>query len=140
MNNLIISPVGDNSLHNSWISENKNFEYSLNSIPDFIKSKKSTTSENKPCLFNKKWSQDLIKDTPKKGSVDGSLYIKANKKIIDYYLSYPEKLDIDIQNVACQGEEYIKGYTENKKLIDFSELPDEYVKDVNTMYHKLFRS
>ena len=83
---------------------------------------KGDVSDNiKPCLFNKKWSQDLIKDTPKKGSVDGSLYIKANKKIIDYYLSYPEKLDIDIQNVACQGEEYIKGYTENKKLIDFSE-------------------
>jgi len=29
MNNLIISPVGDNSLHNSWISENKNFDLVL---------------------------------------------------------------------------------------------------------------
>lgn len=29
MNNLIISPVGDNSLHNSWISEKKNFDLIL---------------------------------------------------------------------------------------------------------------
>ena len=34
----------------------------------------------------------------------------------------------------------LSNYKDPNLLIDFSELPDEYVKDVNTMYNKLFRS
>ncbi len=100
---------------------------------------KGDVSDNiKACTFNKKWGQDLVPGTPKKATVEGSVYIKVNKKFIDYYLENPEKLESDVNNVSCQGEEYIKGYKENKKIIDFTELPKEYVEDVHKMYTKLF--
>jgi 5'-3' exonuclease len=99
---------------------------------------KGDVSDNiKPCMFNKKWNQDLVPSTTKKASVENGLYIKTNKKTIEYYLSKPEQLDADIRNVSCQGEEYVRGYKENKKLIDFNELPQEYVKDVHEMYSKI---
>jgi hypothetical protein len=99
---------------------------------------KGDVSDNiKPCMFNKKWNQDLVPSTTKKASVENGLYIKTNKKTIEYYLSKPEQLEADIRNVSCQGEEYVRGYNENKKLIDFNELPQEYVKDVHEMYGKI---
>ncbi len=100
---------------------------------------KGDVSDNiKACNFSKKWGQDLVPGMPKKASVDSGLYLKATKKFIDYYLENPDKLEVDVQNVSCQGDEYIKGYKENKKIIDFTELPDEYVEDVDKMYNKLF--
>jgi hypothetical protein len=61
---------------------------------------------------------------------------------MEYYLQHPEKLDKDVAEVKCNektGEnEYIKGYSQNKQLVDFNELPTEYVSDVGKMYEKLF--
>jgi 5'-3' exonuclease len=89
------------------------------------------------CMFNKKWTQDLVKGVPKKTTVEGNLFIKTNKKILEYYIENPEQLEIDIKNVTCQGDEYIKGYENNKRLIDFTYLPTEYVEDVHKMYEKI---
>jgi hypothetical protein len=43
----------------------------------------------------------------------------------------------DFNHVSSNGEEYIQGYLENKKIISFDELPKEYVLDVHKMYSNL---
>ena len=113
---------------------------------------KGDVSDNIPaCLFNKKMVHQLIPSmVPKKivkkvkktdkqeeDGIDPTLYIKTNKKIIDYYLENPDKLEDDIENtMKTEGIEYIQGYKENKKLIQMSELPQEYKEDVNMMIKK----
>ena len=122
---------------------------------------KGDVSDNiSACLFNKKMVQQLIPSmVPKKvvkkvkktdmktdmktdkeeDDIDPTLYIKANKKIIDYYLENPDKLEEDIDNtMKTEGIEYIQGYKENKKLIQMSELPQEYKEDVTVMIKKWF--
>ena len=115
---------------------------------------KGDVSDNIPsCLFNKKMVQQLIPSmSPKKvvkkvkktqpkeeDSIDPTLYIKANKKIIEYYLENPDKLEEDIENIMkTEDIEYIQGYKENKKLIQMSELPEEYKEDVSLMIKKWF--
>jgi 5'-3' exonuclease len=115
---------------------------------------KGDVSDNiSACLFNKKIVQQLIPSmVPKKivkkvnkktdkdeDDIDPTLYIKVNKKIIDYYLENPDKLEEDIENtMKNEGIEYIQGYKENKKLIQMSELPQEYQEDVSMMIKKLF--
>ena len=118
---------------------------------------KGDVSDNiSACLFNKKMVQQLISSmAPKKvvkkvkktdktidkeeDDIDPTLYIKANKKIIDYYLENPDKLEDDIENtMKTEGIEYIQGYKENKKLIQMSELPEEYKEDVSMMIKKWF--
>jgi hypothetical protein len=99
---------------------------------------KGDVSDNiKPCLFNKKWVYELVPGMTKKGTINDNLFIKSNKKIIDYYISNPDQLEKDFNNITCNGEEYIQGYLDNKKIIAFSELPNEYVLDVHRMFDQL---
>ena len=101
---------------------------------------KGDVSDNiEACLFNKKLIYKFIpvfansdKDSD---NINPDLYIKANKKIIDYYIEKPEQLEKDI-SISGGDIEYIKGYNENKKLIKFTELPTEYVKDILELYSK----
>ena len=101
---------------------------------------KGDVSDNiEACLFNKKLTYKFIpvfansdKDSD---NINPDLYIKANKKIIDYYLEKPEQLEKDI-SISGGDIEYIKGYNENKKLIKFTELPTEYVNDILELYSK----
>jgi 5'-3' exonuclease len=99
------------------------------------------------CLFNKKFAHQLIPElkNSKTGkndtNINPELYIKANKKIIDYYVENTEQLEKDISTVLNHSEngtnvEYVKGYNENKKLIKFTELPSEYVKGILALYTK----
>ena len=87
----------------------------------------------------KKTDKKTDKKPNEEDDVDPILYIKANKKIIEYYLENPDKLEEDIENtMKTEGIEYIQGYKENKKLIKMSELPDEYKEDVTVMIKKWF--
>jgi hypothetical protein len=96
---------------------------------------KGDVSDNiKACLFNKKWVYELVPNMGKKSSAE---FIKSNKKIIDYYVENPDQLVKDFNHVSSNGEEYIQGYLENKKIISFDELPKEYVLDVHKMYSNL---
>ena len=91
---------------------------------------KGDVSDNiPPCQFNKKWLPILIDKDLKTRSKDD--FVKTNKQIIEHYLKHPEKLEEDIKTVFDKSkEEYIKGYTKNKRLIAFSELPKEYVTEI----------
>jgi hypothetical protein len=105
---------------------------------------KGDTSDNiGPCLFSKKWVHHFVPGMPKLVNIDPIIYIKSNKKIMEYYIKNPEQLAKDVAEVKCNSEkdsekEYIKGYSQNKQLVDFNELPTEYVSDVGKMYAKLF--
>ncbi len=91
---------------------------------------KGDISDNiEACSFNKKIVKDLVPGMPAKIK-STSDYIKANKKIIDYYVNNPDELEKHIMD----HPEYIKGYEENKKLIAFSELPKEYIEQINLLY------
>ena len=91
---------------------------------------KGDVSDNiEACLFNKNLVKELVPGMPAKIK-STSDYIKANKKIIDYYIENPDELEKHIM----ANPEYIKGYTENKKLIAFSELPKEYIDSINLLY------
>jgi 5'-3' exonuclease len=95
---------------------------------------KGDVSDNiSSCLFNKKLLSELVpgstKATDKAKSVEQ--FIKTNKKILDYYLEHLEQLEKDY---GTYGEKYIEGFATNKKLIDFSELPSEYIKDVEKLF------
>jgi 5'-3' exonuclease len=94
---------------------------------------KGDVSDNiPPCLFNKKWLPTELKTRSKDD------FVKPNKAILEYYLKNPEKLEEDIKNVSDKSkEEYIKGYTENKRLIAFSELPKEYVTEIIKAFNAL---
>ncbi len=88
---------------------------------------KGDVSDNiSACLFNKKLLSELVPGT---GGKDDK-FIKTNKKILDYYLEHLDQLENDY---AKYGEKYIQGFSNNKKLIDFSELPANYIKDVENM-------
>lgn len=80
------------------------------------------------CLFNKKLLSELVPGSSK----PDDKFIKTNKKILDYYL---EHLDQLVKDYTKYGEKYIEGFEMNKKLVAFSELPTEYVKDVEKLFN-----
>ena len=100
------------------------------------------------CLFNKYWVNHLTKDKDKDKDKDKEkekdktkdidIYIKPNKKILNYYVENPEKVEEDIKNVNLKDNtrEYIKRYEENTGLIDFNKLPEKYINDVWNIYKK----
>lgn len=96
-------------------------------------------SDNIPaCRFNKVWVHRLVPPKPKVNfTSDKKVFINCNKKILDYYKSNPNQLELDITQVKQNGDEYILDCTQNRTLIDFNYLPDDITNEIWDKYKKL---
>jgi 5'-3' exonuclease len=111
---------------------------------------KGDVSDNiQACEFNKELIMEVIpemkpktKTKPKTKLTSETeteiVKVKANKKILDYYMSQSDPKQIE-NDIARMGNNFVFGYKENKKLIDFNELPEEYVKNIHTLVDTLFK-
>ncbi len=108
---------------------------------------KGDVSDNiQACEFNKELIMEVIpemkpKTKPKtktKSTTENEIVkVKANKKILDHYMNQSDPKQIE-KDIARMGDNFVFGYQENKKLIDFNELPTEYVKNIHELLDTLF--
>ena len=108
---------------------------------------KGDVSDNiQACEFNKELIMEVIpemkpKTKPKtktKSITETEIVkVKANKKILDHYMNQSDPKQIE-KDIARMGANFVFGYEENKKLIDFNELPTEYVKNIHDLVSTLF--
>jgi 5'-3' exonuclease len=107
---------------------------------------KGDVSDNiQACEFNKELIMEVIpemkpktKTKSKTKAGDEIVKVKTNKKILDYYMSQSDSKQIE-KDIARMGANFVFGYEENKKLIDFNELPKEYVKNIHDLVSTLFK-
>lgn len=90
-------------------------------------------SDNIPaCKFKYDLVNKLINKKPNKDVGNNTKYVKATKRILDYYTQYPEQLENDVKNYP----DYIENncYQLNQQLIDFRQIPNNIKNDVITIF------